>query len=95
MKFFTRLLVFMVATSLILSNLAQANETKQTQCVEREVVLVIKSTRNVHYSEKDEGKLIKIVKIQDCGSTLVLDRDKAIPVPPNYCPPTVQDCIKP
>ena len=71
-----------------------------SQCVEREVYLVVKSTRNVHYSEKDEGKLISEtpVTLKDCGGTVVVDKNKdSVPSTGGRitCPPNVQDCIRP
>lgn len=72
-----------------------------SQCVEREVLLVVKSTRNVHYSEKDEGRLIsdRTIKIKDCGGLVVVDKTPAQGSNGSagriVCPPSVQDCIRP
>ncbi|AGH96758.1 hypothetical protein [Pseudobdellovibrio exovorus] len=72
-----------------------------SQCVEREVLLVVKSTRNVHYSEKDEGRLIsdRTIKIKDCGGLVLVDKTPAQGSNGSagriVCPPSVQDCIRP
>ncbi len=68
----------------------------ESKCVTREVLVVVKSSASVHYSEKDEGKVISKVTLRDCGGTLIVDQSgPSVPVPRNYCPPQVQDCDRP
>jgi hypothetical protein len=90
--------IFM-ATALMMisfSTLVHADEV-QPQCVDREVSIVLKSDRNVHYSEKDEGRVVGTVKIRDCGDTLIIDQNSKIPAPSaaRVCPPGMQDCVRP
>lgn len=76
-------------------------QVNTSQCVEREVLMVVKSTRNVHYREEDEGRLIsdQTIKIKDCGGLLVVDQTKDSGTTPSagrmICPPGVQDCVRP
>lgn len=94
---------FILSLSLILMSLvsfgAQAEDNIPTanKCVDRVVTIVVKSTRSVHYSEKDEGQLISQVTIRDCGETITVDKSTGTrtPLPANYCPPNVQDCVRP
>jgi len=72
-----------------------AAESKK--CVEREVLITLRSNGSVHYSEKDEGRVIGKVKILDCGQATSTAPAKPQPgsnagVRP-ACPPNVQDCI--
>lgn len=90
---------------LLLAVAAKAEETTvqvdTRECVEREVLMVVRSTRNVHYSERDEGRLISPnpVKVKDCGGALVVDTTTTsgsdAPARRTICPPGVQDCIRP
>ena len=88
---------FLAAALLVFSAGLVHAEEAQPQCVEREVSIVLKSDRNVHYSEKDEGRVVGTVKIRDCGDTLIIDQNSKIAAPPaaHVCPPGVQDCVKP
>lgn len=76
-------------------------EVDTRQCVEREVLLVVKSTRGVHYSERDEGRLIseRTIKIKDCGGLVLVDKTAGQNLEGHagriVCPPNVQDCIRP
>ena len=83
-------------------SVASANESAQdeSKCTLREVVVLVKSTRGVHYQEKDEGKLISKYTIKDCGDKITIDKGSQTPIGvvtggQIKCPPTVQDCIRP
>jgi hypothetical protein len=81
--------------------LAQTPVTQpQGECRVREVLMIAKSTRGVHLSEKDEGRVIGSYKVLDCGTHVVIDEPSRVNVPvgqarPVVCPPNVQDCIAP
>lgn len=74
-----------------------ATETKK--CVEKEVLITLRSTGSVHYSERDEGRVVGKVKILDCGQASSSNSNSSHPGSGNtggvrpVCPPTVQDCI--
>ena len=104
--------VLLIVTGiLLLAGLAQAQESARvsvdtSQCVEREVAIVLRSTGSVHYSEADEGRVVSIVKVKDCGNALVMDPPSSTPPTPvapapapipgmRYCPPGMTDCIAP
>ena len=75
-----------------------ANDSEEdSKCTWREVAVVVKSTRSVHYSEKDEGKIISKYMVKDCGDKIIVDTDTKSPVIPGIpkCPPNVQDCVRP
>ncbi|MCC2678970.1 MAG: hypothetical protein K0R29_1546 [Pseudobdellovibrio sp.] len=72
-----------------------AAESKK--CVEREVLITLRSNQSVHYSEKDEGRVVGKIKVLDCGQAAATAPGKTQPgsnpgVRP-ACPPNVQDCI--
>lgn len=67
------------------------------KCVEREVLVTLRSSRAVHYSEKDEGRVVGKTKILDCGratspSPINTQPGSGAGIRPS-CPPNVQDCI--
>ncbi len=73
-----------------------AAESKK--CVEREVLITLRSSGSVHYSEKDEGRVVGKVKILDCGQARSSAPVTTQPGNGNSgvrpaCPPQVQDCI--
>lgn len=67
------------------------------KCVEREVLITLRSSGSVHYAEKDEGRVVGKTKILDCGQAA--SRTPVAPSPGGsagirpVCPPNVQDCI--
>ena len=86
-----------ICGALLYAGNLKAEESKEaSKCVTREVLVLVKSSGNVHYSEKDEGKLVSKVTLRDCGGTLIVDKTgPSVAVPPNYCPPQIQDCNRP
>ena len=101
----SNLLNFLVATVVAVmgfASVASANDAEQSEakCTTREVVVLVKSTRGVHYQEQDEGKLISRYTIKDCGDKITIDKGSQTPVGvvtggQIKCPPSVQDCIRP
>jgi hypothetical protein len=93
MKF---MVLFGFCGALVFSGNLLAEENKESKCVTREVLVLVKSTSSVHYSEKDEGKVISKVTLRDCGGSLIVQKSSpSVAVPANYCPPQVQDCDRP
>ena len=83
-----------ICGAVLFSGTLKADEA--SKCVTREVLVMVKSSGNIHYSEKDEGKLISKVTLRDCGGTLIVDKTgPSTAVPPSYCPPQIQDCNRP
>ncbi len=68
----------------------------QAKCVEKEIPVVLKSNRNVHYQEKDEGRVVGKVRRMDCGKAVKapVAKPPSASAPARPCPSNVQDCIK-
>ena len=88
-----------IMTMLLLSVVGvQAQGRKSApKCVRVEKLIVLRSNRNVHYSEKDEGRVVGRSFVWECGGAVASNRPTEVPavIPPRPCPPSVQDCIKP
>lgn len=95
------LVVLMGATAL--AQTAGAGSQVPAGCVYREVAVLAKSTPGVHLNEKDEGRVIGMRKILDCGTHIVVEQPaigsrtggQVQPGGARICPPNVQDCIAP
>lgn len=79
---------------------ALAQQANEPQCRIREVIVLAKSTPQVHLNEKDEGRVISRYTVKDCGTHIVIDPATRVDIPAasagvRVCPPNVQDCIAP
>ena len=90
--------IFVVFLLLFSVAVVQAQGRKAApKCVRVEKLIVLRSSNSVHYSEKDEGRVVGRVLAWECGRNADSSKVTEVPavIPPRPCPPSVQDCIKP
>jgi hypothetical protein len=91
--------IFCTLVVLVAGSLVFGAEAKK--CTEKEVLITLRSSRSVHYSEKDEGRVVGKAKILDCGPSRPSNpppNSAKTPSNPDYvrsCPKFVLDCIRP
>lgn len=76
MKAKDSMILLAITGLLLISSLARAESNNAPanpqNCVEREVVMVVRSGNGVHYSEEAEGDVISTTKVLDCGDSMLV-----------------------